>query len=445
MTYKTYRIAGMHCPACVEINRKALSRVPGVASVDVQLKGETARIGFEGAEPDVAALTAAVAEAGYSLTADVTGGKVADRGRAFKDWVAGALIAGAVVVVYLLIQRTGLVESFAPDGTDVTPLFGLGSGLVASVSTCFALVGSFVLALGQNAKRSPHPLRQAVRTNLAFHGGRVVSFVAFGAALGLIGGGLRLSGTALGWYTMVVAVAIGLSGLSILGLRLPGLSRGRLSAFMDRLSLSNSPAAAAGLGALTFFLPCGFTLSMQVIALASRSPGIGAMILGSFALGTLPVLFAAGLGSTWVGGRRLSFLRNAVGLLVIAFAGITFASGQALSAFTGDIVAAAEPSPAASGSEGTAVAVSGAQVVEMRVTYEGFEPSTIDLQANRPVEWVIWGDEVTGCTNRIIIPDLGVQQRIGPGKNIVSFTAPAPGTLRFSCWMGMVRGVFVVE
>jgi plastocyanin domain-containing protein len=87
-----------------------------------------------------------------------------------------------------------------------------------------------------------------------------------------------------------------------------------------------------------------------------------------------------------------------------------------------------------------------AQTVEMRVKYSGWDPSTIYIKAGARVTWIIWGDEVTSCTNRIVVPSLSISQALTAGKNVITFTAPATaGTVPFSCWMGMVRGQFIVD
>jgi plastocyanin domain-containing protein len=68
------------------------------------------------------------------------------------------------------------------------------------------------------------------------------------------------------------------------------------------------------------------------------------------------------------------------------------------------------------------------------------------LKAGVPVEWVIYGDQVTGCTNRIIVPSLNISQPVTQGRTqTVTFTPTKKGEIRFSCWMGMVRGAFQVE
>ena len=46
----------------------------------------------------------------------------------------------------------------------------------------------------------------------------------------------------------------------------------------------------------TFFLPCGFTQSMQIAALSSGSYITGSLIMFSFALGTFPVLALLSFG-----------------------------------------------------------------------------------------------------------------------------------------------------
>jgi len=87
-----------------------------------------------------------------------------------------------------------------------------------------------------------------------------------------------------------------------------------------------------------------------------------------------------------------------------------------------------------------------AQTVEMHVKYSGWDPATIHIKAGARVTWIIWGDEVSSCTNRIVVPSLNISQALTSGKNVITFTAPtAAGTVPFSCWMGMVRGTIIVD
>jgi Cu+-exporting ATPase len=62
----TLPIEGMTCASCVSRVEKALKKVPGVASAEVNLATETAQVTLSNPETDVKALVAAVENAGYS-------------------------------------------------------------------------------------------------------------------------------------------------------------------------------------------------------------------------------------------------------------------------------------------------------------------------------------------------------------------------------------------
>ncbi len=61
----TLSVEGMTCASCVGRVEKALRKVPGVASAEVNLATETAEVRMNGPGTDVAALVAAVEKAGY--------------------------------------------------------------------------------------------------------------------------------------------------------------------------------------------------------------------------------------------------------------------------------------------------------------------------------------------------------------------------------------------
>lgn len=66
MTTETYAVTGMTCSHCVNAVSSELRQLEGVVSVDVDLEAGTATV--ISAEPlDVAAVAAAVDEAGYEL------------------------------------------------------------------------------------------------------------------------------------------------------------------------------------------------------------------------------------------------------------------------------------------------------------------------------------------------------------------------------------------
>lgn len=89
----------------------------------------------------------------------------------------------------------------------------------------------------------------------------------------------------------------------------------------------------------------------------------------------------------------------------------------------------------------------GVQVVKMNALAYGYEPSQITIKAGLPVRWEITDKGTSGCTNAIISRDLfeGQIDLVRGQTSVKEFTAPStPGTYRFSCWMGMVQGQFIV-
>jgi len=61
----TLSVPGMYCATCPITVKKALSRVPGVNKIVVNLEKRQAIVSFDDAKADVEALTWATQEAGY--------------------------------------------------------------------------------------------------------------------------------------------------------------------------------------------------------------------------------------------------------------------------------------------------------------------------------------------------------------------------------------------
>ena len=64
----TLDIGGMTCASCVRHVEKALSRIDGVRSAEVNLATEAATVSFDPQAAGLSELTAAVAAAGYTAT-----------------------------------------------------------------------------------------------------------------------------------------------------------------------------------------------------------------------------------------------------------------------------------------------------------------------------------------------------------------------------------------
>lgn len=64
----TLSVPGMNCAACPITVKKALSRIPGVSTIEISLDTREVSVTFDDARTSVDALTHATGEAGYPST-----------------------------------------------------------------------------------------------------------------------------------------------------------------------------------------------------------------------------------------------------------------------------------------------------------------------------------------------------------------------------------------
>jgi sulfite exporter TauE/SafE len=162
--------------------------------------------------------------------------------------------------------------------------------------------------------------------NVMFHASRLASFFILDGVIGVIGRAFTLTPVISIVLNGAVALVMLILGLNLLDLfpalkklqpRMPSLVSSRvLNAEKVRTRL-----APALLGLITFFLPCGFTQSMQLFSLTAGSFLNGALTMFAFALGTFPVLALISLASVNLSASpRSGLFFKTAGLRVIAFA-----------------------------------------------------------------------------------------------------------------------------
>jgi hypothetical protein len=91
-------------------------------------------------------------------------------------------IGVAVLSLFILFQRSGVLDLGFEGG--MTPVTALLIGVVASFSSCLAVVGGLVLSLAAKLSQDGTP---AVRPFFFFHMGRLGGFAFLGGALGFVG------------------------------------------------------------------------------------------------------------------------------------------------------------------------------------------------------------------------------------------------------------------
>ncbi|MGE5418404.1 MAG: sulfite exporter TauE/SafE family protein [Acidobacteriota bacterium] len=78
------------------------------------------------------------------------------------------------------------------------------------------------------------------------------------------------------------------------------------------------------------------------------------------------------------------------------------------------------------------------QVLEMKITANGYEPAVLVVQKGVPVDWLIEGKDLNSCNYQLVFPDYGQSLDLKQGDNGFQFTPQKD--FGFQCGMGMLNG-----
>lgn len=283
-----FYVQGMHCPSCVILTEGELGDLPQVQTVKADLATKSVEVTgeFGDKSPQLIAkeLSKPLTQYGYTLTLDANSTPVR-----WADFKIALPIGLASIALFIILQKLGVVN-WVNTG-DITYGTAFLIGIIASLSTCMAVVGGLVLSMSATFSKTGSSLKpQAL-----FHVGRLISFYILGGIIGVVGAQFQITPTMTFVLSLLVGLVLLMLGINLLEvfswakqfqLTLPkGLAQRLLS--IKGLHTAVTPLLV---GVITFFLPCGFTQSMQLYTLTTGSFSTGSLTMLSFALGTLPVL-----------------------------------------------------------------------------------------------------------------------------------------------------------
>ncbi len=440
MSHKTLKVkvSGLHCKACELLSEEKLSALPGVKAVRVSHSRGQAEIDYEGQSPSLESINSSLHKLGYSLDGEI--GKETGIGIQ-KKWRELGIALLITSLLALIFKLSGWLDIQTNSNAETLSLGGvLIIGLIAGISTCIALVGGIVMALAADyAKRHPEASRsRKFLPHLYFNLGRILGFFLLGGLLGAIGAVIKISTLTSTWLSLIIGLIIIVLGLQVLDI-FPALNRFSftLPKSIKKIIPVNTqgrryrPAGAILAGALSFFIPCGFTQSMQIYALSSGSFFSGAVIMAIFALGTAPgFLSLGGLVSLIKGKHRSLFLKTA-GLIVIAFGIFNFYNAYRVL----NLHLQAGPQAQGVNTENQEV-----QIIKMEQNGRGYTPNYFQVRAGQPVRWLINSSVPYSCASSLVVPSLKISRQLQKGENVIEFTPSQPGIIKFTCSMGMYSG-----
>ena len=447
----------MHCVSCEIIIEKKLLEFSNIKSVEASNSKEQVVIEHEAEKPSVETLNKVFREQHYKFSDKPFIEQNNSSGKGFGKvlFVAAFLIAG-----FLLLNKLGLAKFVNVDKSSPLLAFFL-FGILAGLSSCAALVGGLILSMSKQwgeLYSDKNTFSQKFKPHWMFNAGRLVSYAVLGGVLGAIGAKLKFSSEFSAFLVIAISILMLCLALQMLGVRTFRKFQFTMPKFITRYASDEKNFKGKYMpflmGAATFFLPCGFTITAQGLALLSGNAIAGGLIMLFFAFGTLPALLAIGLSSVkFLNNHKFAggFLKTA-GILVLFFAlfninnQMNVLGYSSVGDFLGKTAQSANNNGGNGNEEGLPPIVNGKQVIKMDASSSGYSPNYFKVRVGVPVRWEITDIGTSGCTNAVISNSLfSGQISLTPGQvSVKEFTPKKAGKYKFSCWMGMVSGIMEV-
>ncbi len=465
----TYYIDGMHCASCEVLIEKKMLKDKSVKSVEASLSSNRVEFTYEGKKPDIDLLNDEFSTNGYTFSEskitsgkqkplfELKGGQLYINDQKLKSFVSILLVLTILFTLFYFFDKSGIAGRISVDSTSSYFTFFL-FGIFAGLSSCAALVGGLLLSLSKQWSLQyieSDSLFERMKPFTMFNLGRIISFILLGGVLGFLGGLIGIDITKPSVITSIVIVLVALimafMGLQMLGVKWASRFQIKTPKFLSHRITNTEKFSGKYMpiivGALTFLLPCGFTLVAQGLALTSGSFFRGAMIMFAFALGTFPVLFLIGISSaaTVVKPRINYMFSTLAGILVLLFAIYNINAQLNLLGIPSLNDIRIDFSSDGKGGGTVVVGEDGYQTLDFVAQGFAYIPkSSTTLKAGVPAKIRVDNQGIQGCGAYMAARGLfDGYIFLEPGSNEVVIENPVAGTYKLTCSMGMVSPVTI--
>ncbi len=428
----------MHCPSCDVLVQDKFKEVKNIKEVYPDYRSRTAEVIYKD-HLDRRILNDKINQFGYQVVDTPVKEFIEPLSKRLTDVGAITIL---LFIVYFFAQELHLLPSFnTTTGSGLTYLTVFVLGLVASASTCMATSGALFLSTVGKLNKKEASITENIIPAVSFNVGRVLSYGIFGFIAGLIGKAAAQSLNLGSFLTFIVSVGMILIGLNMLKLISfsfitgSSITKGLFGKLESKL-ISHPKQAAFFLGSITYLLPCGFTQSVQLYALGLANPVQSALMMMTFALGTIPALLAIGFASSFTQSRHYPMFVKVMGVLIVLIGLSYFRNVLTLYGVNVNVFSAGSKSSTST----VANLRNGFQEIHMTVNARGYTPNDFTVKQGQKVRMIVNGENVFGCQGTMRIPKYDIVKTLASGENVIEFTPEEKGTVPFSCIMGMFRG-----
>ena len=434
------KVYEMTCASCENRVEKAIKKLAGVNNVMASYSGQYAVVEYDDEVCSLGKIKDSVRQAGYTTESS-------------NDYKFMGILIVVAAVVLLGLKTSGFDMEAKLSNASYAVLFLVG---VLTSIHCVGMCGGIMLSqsLSKESKNKFEAMEPAILYNI----GRVISYTVLGGIIGALGSAFSLSIVTKAALQVFAGVFMIMMGFNMAGFGLFRRFHIKLpKAACKAKSKSKTPLLV---GIANGLMPCGPLQTMQLFALGTGSATKGALSMFMFAMGTVPLMLTFGAISGLLSKGYTKKILKFSGVLIIVLGVIMGSRGLAVAGININPLAylesgvpnttpssssdtPADSSNANSSSANKAVLKDGVQTLKLTASNRGYTPAVTYVQKGIPLKLIIDGKQLNSCNNAIIIPSINKQIKLKNGETVVEFT-PGDKDVRYSCWMGMIRGTIKV-
>ncbi|MBI5670080.1 MAG: sulfite exporter TauE/SafE family protein [Chloroflexi bacterium] len=202
------------------------------------------------------------------------------------------------------------------------------------------------------------------------------------------------------------------------------------------------------LGLMTVLIPCGTTQAMEVLAISTGSPLVGALILFAFVLGTSPTFLVLGFLATRLRGQFQKWFAVATAALILVLGMVSLNAGLNLlgSPLAPERILASVFQPGEWDAPTKAQIVDGVQELTINVSDWGYKPNYSIAESDKPLRLRMVTKDTYSCALAFTIPSMGYYRTLPiTGEMVIDLPPQPEGYVFFTCSMGMYSGTIKIE
>lgn len=438
-------VNGMTCINCQSRIEQALKNTAGISRARVSYSDGQAEIEFDPKQLTRDRIINIIQELDYTV--------VDKKQNDHLQWKRSTGTIAIIILLYYILQRFGILNLLVPSMlADSRMSYGMLFivGLLTSVH-CITMCGGINLSQcipSGNSGDENISKTSIIMPSFLYNAGRVISYSAIGFLLG--GTGMLLTGGSgdgiplllQGILKIIAGLFMMIMGINMLGI-FPALRKFQIRFPKKSVIKINQKRRTEKrpffIGLLNGFMPCGPMQSMQIIALGSGNPISGMIAMLMFSLGTVPLMLGLGSLVSALGKKYTAIVMKAGCILVVVLGLAMFSQGAGLTGIKLDNIHVASGNPKELNT--AVISESGdIQYVESNLDFGSYPEITV--YSGIPVKWTINvpKDVINGCNYKMILKAYGITHEFTSGENVIEFTPGEPGTVQYTCWMGMIYG-----